>query len=225
MNIAFASPKGGVGKSTACAAIAAYLAAQGETVKILDLDERKTCHRWKTETDPHDLITVQTVTVKDFEDAYDAEDTQAADHILFDLPGAKDNLERLYFAFSASHIVIIPMQLSEPDLNDALDLIRELARFRKLTSREVIYRVLYNMVQAGPILSRVDHHIYDEVRDKKILTFSTPWVKRTAYREMFLNGVGPHERDSAKAGAEIAAVVDEIQALTAPPKRARQKAG
>ena len=46
MIIAFASSKGGVGKSTACAAIGARLAQRGEVVLILDLDQNRTLERW-----------------------------------------------------------------------------------------------------------------------------------------------------------------------------------
>ena len=44
--ITFASPKGGVGKSTTCLAIAAALASRGEPVLILDLDQTNTLIRW-----------------------------------------------------------------------------------------------------------------------------------------------------------------------------------
>ena len=46
MIIAFASSKGGVGKSTTCAAVGARLAQRGEDVLILDLDQNRTVERW-----------------------------------------------------------------------------------------------------------------------------------------------------------------------------------
>jgi chromosome partitioning protein len=46
MIISFASSKGGVGKSTICAAIGAYLARSGEEVLMLDLDQNRTVERW-----------------------------------------------------------------------------------------------------------------------------------------------------------------------------------
>src|SRR6516164_4728787 len=46
MIVSFASSKGGVGKSTACAAIGARLAQRGEEVVILDLDQNRTVDRW-----------------------------------------------------------------------------------------------------------------------------------------------------------------------------------
>ena len=46
MIVSFASSKGGVGKSTACAAIGAGLAQCGQKVLILDLDQNQTVGRW-----------------------------------------------------------------------------------------------------------------------------------------------------------------------------------
>ncbi|MBJ7532545.1 ParA family protein, partial [Rhodomicrobium vannielii ATCC 17100] len=50
MIIAFASSKGGVGKSTICAAIAARLAQGGAKVIVLDLDHNRTLERWGRKT-------------------------------------------------------------------------------------------------------------------------------------------------------------------------------
>ena len=46
MIVSFASSKGGVGKSTTCAAIGSRLAQRGEQVLIIDLDQNKTLERW-----------------------------------------------------------------------------------------------------------------------------------------------------------------------------------
>ena len=46
MILTFASSKGGVGKSTTCAAIASALALDGARVLLIDLDQNKTLDRW-----------------------------------------------------------------------------------------------------------------------------------------------------------------------------------
>ena len=50
MILVFASSKGGVGKSTTCAALGAGLALEGQRVLILDLDQNRTVHRWSRKT-------------------------------------------------------------------------------------------------------------------------------------------------------------------------------
>ena len=44
--ISFASPKGGVGKSTTCIAVTGALLAAGHKVRIIDFDQTETIWRW-----------------------------------------------------------------------------------------------------------------------------------------------------------------------------------
>ena len=64
MILVFASSKGGVGKSTVCAALGAALALRGERVLILDLDQNRTVERWYRKTAVND-IAVDGLTVDD----------------------------------------------------------------------------------------------------------------------------------------------------------------
>jgi cellulose biosynthesis protein BcsQ len=49
MILTFPSSKGGVGKCTTCAAIAAALALNGARVLLIDLDQNRTLDRWARE--------------------------------------------------------------------------------------------------------------------------------------------------------------------------------
>ncbi|NOT70400.1 MAG: AAA family ATPase [Hyphomicrobium sp.] len=51
--VAFASSKGGVGKSTSCAALAGALCRRGAPVHIIDLDQTRTLHRWYSRFHPN----------------------------------------------------------------------------------------------------------------------------------------------------------------------------
>ena len=57
-NIAFISPKGGVGKTTAALLLALGLAERGQRVAIIDSDPNKPLVRWAALPDRPDLITV-----------------------------------------------------------------------------------------------------------------------------------------------------------------------
>ena len=129
MIVSFASSKGGVGKSTACAAIATRLALRGEQVLVLDLDQNKTLERWGRKANvpglavraiERDLFTAV------FRDAVNAGET---DHILIDLAGARE--ATALRAIARSDLVVIPAQASEPDLREALVLaadVRDVAK-------------------------------------------------------------------------------------------------
>jgi chromosome partitioning protein len=60
--ITFASSKGGVGKSTACAAVAAALAKRGCAIAVIDVDQNQTLHRWfSTHKPPIPTLTPQAI--------------------------------------------------------------------------------------------------------------------------------------------------------------------
>ena len=65
MIITFASSKGGVGKSTTCAAIASALALEGARVLLIDLDQNRTLDRWARKA-PIDGLTVSAVEPQKF---------------------------------------------------------------------------------------------------------------------------------------------------------------
>ncbi|MEO1207648.1 MAG: ParA family protein [Pseudomonadota bacterium] len=209
MNLAFASSKGGVGKSTACASIAALLADRGDRVIILDLDDNQTLTRWSKSANIENLDVLH-VDPANFSDIYrsDAVKGGGYDHILIDLAGAKDD-KAFVHAMGRAHLVIIPAQHSEPDLREAIVVIKYLNEIQETFDRTIPYRVLFNSVR--PLGSKVDRFIMDQAAEKGVKRFDTMWIDRVAYREMFLNGVPPHKREPGKgAGLEVAAVLDEI---------------
>jgi chromosome partitioning protein len=89
MIISFTSSKGGVGKSTACAAIACELARQGGRVLIYDLDRNRTLESWCNRAKPQG-ITVQAVNPADFKAIFAGRPRQNVDHILVDVAGIMD---------------------------------------------------------------------------------------------------------------------------------------
>lgn len=61
--ITMASPKGGVGKSTAAVILATQLAESGASVTIIDADPNKPVSRWaKRPGKPHNLTLIDNVT-------------------------------------------------------------------------------------------------------------------------------------------------------------------
>jgi len=58
MILTFTSSKEGVGKSTACAAFACALAAEGKPVLVCDLDPNRTLDRWHRKA-PYPGLTVR----------------------------------------------------------------------------------------------------------------------------------------------------------------------
>ena len=209
MIIAFASSKGGVGKSTICAAIAARLAQRGEEVLVLDLDQNRTVERWGRKA----KITGLTVRAID-RDSFTTVIRQAAtsgsvDHILIDLAGARE--ATVLKAMARADLVVIPAQASEPDLREALVVISDIKDVAEEKGAPIPYRVL--LTKMTPLRTRVTDFAYQELARHGLPMFRTVMVERVAYKEMFLTGVAPTVSETSAAGAEVAALASEMEAV------------
>lgn len=213
MILVFASSKGGVGKSTTCAALGAALALEGQRVLILDLDQNRTVHRWSRKTAIPGL-TVEAVTMGEFTAALKAKAGAGDyDHILIDLAGARE--VTLFKAIARADLVVIPAQASEPDIREALVIAGDVRDVEDTAGRKIPYRLL--LTKMYPLRTRVTDFAYAELARLGLPMFKTVLVERTAYREMFLNGQAPSQLERDKgAGAEIDALLDEIEAIVTP---------
>ena len=222
MILTFASSKGGVGKSTTCAAIAAALALEGERVLLLDLDQNRTLQRWSRKA-PIDGLTVQAIESKDFGTVFRDEAASGAyDHICIDLPGNRE--VTLLKALARSDLVIIPAQASEPDIREAMVIAGDVRDVRETTGRQIPYRMLLTKVY--PLRTRVTDFAYRELERLGMPLFRTALVERSAYREMFLNGQPPTVTEPGKgAGLEITALIEEMREIVADANREFRKAG
>jgi chromosome partitioning protein len=215
MIIVFASSKGGVGKSTACAALGAYLASRGERVHIMDLDQNQTLAVW-SERGTLANLDVTAVAPEDFSEAFRAAGQGPSQHIFIDLAGVREIT--LMKAIGKADLVIIPAQHSEPDVRQAMTIVSDIQDIEETLGREVPYRVLFTKVRA--LRTRLDQFIETELAREGILRFSTVLIDRISYKEMFLNGIPPHRKEPDRgAGAELTALADEIAAILAPETR------
>ncbi len=210
MIISFASSKGGVGKSTCCAAIAAKLAQDGDRVLVLDLDFNQTVARWGRKANL-DRVTVEAVAPEAFTNVFRAHTaTKRFDHVLIDLAGTRE--ATLLKAMARSDLVIIPAQASEPDLREALVIIDDIADVIEAGAAKLQYRLL--LTKLFPLPTRVTSFAHQEINRHKIQKFKTGLVERSAYREMFLTGKTPTEAaPKGKAAREIAEIVAEIRQI------------
>jgi cellulose biosynthesis protein BcsQ len=135
MILTFASSKGGVGKSTTCAAIASALALQGARVLLIDLDQNRTLDRWARKA-PIGGLTVSAISPDEFGDFFrKAETSGDFDHICIDLPGTRE--VTLFKALARSDLVVIPAQASEPDLREAIVVVKDIRDIGETTRRPI----------------------------------------------------------------------------------------
>lgn len=220
MIITFASSKGGVGKSTTCAAIASELALRGDRVLLIDLDQNRTLERWSRKA-PIKGLTVAAVEANKFGTVL-KQASDEYDHICIDLPGSRE--VTMYKVLARSDLVVIPAQASEPDLREALVVVGDIRDVGDTTERTIPYRLLLTKVY--PLRTRVTDFAYAELARMGLPLFRTALVERSAYREMFLNGQPPTVSEAGKgAGLEVQNLLAEIQAIVAETKTPIRKAG
>jgi len=214
MILSFASSKGGVGKSTTCAALAARLAQDGDRVLILDLDLNQTVARWAKKARLAGLDAVA-VAPEAFTSVF-RERAEQCDHVLIDLAGTRE--ATLLKAMARSDLVIVPAQASEPDLREALVIVDDIADVVEAGAKHLDYRLL--LTKLFPLPTRVTGFAHDEIARHGLKRFRAGLIERAQYREMFLTGEAPNIADPAgKAAGEIAALADEIRAIVRDKRR------
>jgi len=213
--ITFASPKGGVGKSTSCLALAGALAHRGETVRVLDLDHTNTLLRWYKQHRPAiPNLTVSTVGEGQlFEHLTQLIRTEPG-YILLDLAGHL-SLTMLQAA-AIAHLTITPAKLSEPDIMEATKLHYQLADIAIRQERPVTHRILIN--EAPALLATYQKHTLDQLRSSPLQPFQTMLHTRAPYAEAFLTGQPVHFANDlripvSKARDELNALMVEIDGV------------
>lgn len=219
--ITFASSKGGVGKSTCCAAIAGALAYREGKVVILDLDQNGTLLRWhRNHGAKLAKISVEPATPDTFNQALAKATSSGAAYVLIDVAGAFE--ATMIKAIAASSLVITPAKLSEPDLREAAKVLTEVNAFNQRFNSAIQHRLLVN--EADSLNPMYQRHALAELDASALRRFDNLMIRRAPYREIFITGLPPHYADKGrgpvdKAVAELNHVVAEIlQTITSATK-------
>jgi len=216
MIITLASSKGGVGKSTTCAALAGAYAKSGHRVHVIDLDGNRCVSRWLADdaTRPANL----TVSAPDpqilTEHLQETARHYAPDLILIDIAGSYE--QALTIAIARAHLTIIPASTSEAEIFEAARVARHIQTIFAAFGKIPLYRVLVTRV--APLVTHAQAHGFNEISRLKLPMLKSIVAQRAAYLEIGLSGLTPHFADrarptTAKAVAELEALRKEIDAL------------
>lgn len=219
--IAFASPKGGVGKSTSCAALAGALVKRGAPVHVIDLDRTRTLHRWYNRFKP-DMpgFRVEAVEESDFMAHIRSVYPTHRGFILIDVAGAF--AKAMIQAATLAHLTISPTKLSEPDIVEATKLNRELRDLAATIGKPIPHRLLINEVST--LFPTYQRAALADIARCGVERFNALLTERAAYAEIFLTGDTPHFADQSrepvrKAVAELDILAKEICALLFPAQQ------
>ena len=120
--VVFASPKGGVGKSTAAVLLATELSGSGADVTLIDADPNKPLSKWsKRPGKPSNLTVVSDVSEDLIIDTIEAAALKTP-FVIVDLEGTASMM--VGYAMSRADLVIIPVQGSHLDATEATKAIK-----------------------------------------------------------------------------------------------------
>ena len=187
-NIAFISPKGGVGKTTAALLLALGLAERGQRVAIIDSDPNKPLLRWASLPDRPDRISVHPApTAQDVREAMREAQRREPDWLIVDTEGS----ERGAMAFQnlRCDLVLTPVSGSQLDLQEALKAAEMVRSFGRRAGRAPIYRAVLSRIPAA-IRPRMLQSVVSQLREAEVQILPTPLIDKEAFRTLFFTGGG-----------------------------------
>jgi chromosome partitioning protein len=203
--IAVAQQKGGAGKTTLVAHLAAALAVRGR-VAVLDIDPQKSLARWHAlrAASSKAAAPIQLIDISGWRLAQALDRARDAhDLILIDTPPQIGTDSRI--AIRGADLVLLPLQPSPPDLWAAEGTLR-LAIEEK--------RPVALAFNRAPARSRLRSLMEVELRGRALRLLRTSLGNRAGFATAFAQGLGITEASASSAGAlELTALAEEITAL------------
>jgi len=192
--IAFASSKGGAGKSTSAVLLATELSGRGASVTIIDADPNQPVSRWSRKSGrPDKLAVVSGVTEETLIDAIDAAARKTA-FVIVDLEGTASLM--VAQAMSRADLVVIPTKGSELDAIEAIKVIKFIGRQEKAYNKAIPFAVLFTQTNPA-VRSRTLKSLEQDMVQQGIPLFGTALHERDAFRAIFsfggtLSGLDPN---------------------------------
>jgi len=198
--IAVASRKGGAGKSTVAANLAAALAASGQRVGLLDTDPQGTLTRWHAERgaalDRAAALAFEAPSGWRVPATLDR--MRELDAVILDTPPHADTDARI--AVRAADLVLVPLQPSPADLW-AVEGTLELAAAEKRPVALLLNRV--------PATGRLKEEVAAELRRRRLPLLEASLGNRTQFATAFQKGLGAAEAAPRSQAAEEARALAE----------------
>ena len=225
-NIAFISPKGGAGKTTAALALALGLAERGARVALIDSDPNKPLVRWAGLPGRPEAISVHAApTVQDIRDAASEARRRDPDWTIVDTEGSVRGA--MVFAALRFDLVVTPLMGSQMDAVEAVKASELVASFGKRAGSRLMHRCLLSRTPAA-LKPRSLGAVVAQLRAHDIDILPVPLIEKEAFRALFdvgggLDGLVAHGVAGVPATRRnIAAYTDAVLDLVAPQETLRR---
>lgn len=187
-NVAFISPKGGAGKTTAALALALGLAERGQRVAMIDSDPNKPLVYWGALPNRSNEISVHPApTIQDIRDAVREAQRRSPDWFIVDTEGSERGA--MVFAALRFDLVVTPVAGSQLDLREAIKATELVRAFGRRAGKPLNHRALLTRVPAA-LKPRMLRSVVEQLRGAGVEILPTPLLEKEAFRALFHIGGG-----------------------------------
>lgn len=187
-NIAFISPKGGAGKTTAALLAALALAERGGRVALIDSDPNKPLMHWASLPDRPDAISVHPApTVQDIRDAVREARRRDPEWFIVDTEGSERGA--MVFAALRFDLALTPVAGSQLDVREAVKAARMVEAFGRRAGAPLLHRAFLTRVPAA-LRPKILRKVVEELRAAEVELLPTGLVEKEAFRALFSTGGG-----------------------------------
>jgi chromosome partitioning protein len=189
----------------------AEFAHRGLSVAAIDLDPNRPLGRFTARavalTGVHVAVPNDNTRVSDLI----ADLSGRCDIVIIDLMGAAT--PDMMVAIGFSDLVLVPSQLSEPDVRCGIETWRMIQEVEQLGRREIAKAVLFT--RTSPALkTRAQEHARKQYERVGIRVLETEFMERVVFKEMTFNGAAPNIQDrESNAARNVITIFEEIVQL------------
>jgi chromosome partitioning protein len=180
--IAFVSPKGGAGKTTAALLLALELAHAGRRVRMIDADPNQPLVRWRRDGGTVDGLDIVGETDDAMLSATIRAASTAASWVIIDTEGAA--VTAAAHAIAAADLVVIPTGPSALDAQEAVKAVALVRVAERRLSRPIPHAALLTRLPAA-IRSKALKAMVEELLSQGVAILPHALVEKEAYRVMF----------------------------------------
>jgi chromosome partitioning protein len=220
-NVAFISPKGGAGKTTAALALALGLAERGRRVAMIDSDPNKPLVHWAGLPNKQHGISVHPApTVQDIRDAAREAQRHSPEWFVVDTEGSERGA--MVFAALRFDLVLTPLAGSHLDLRETIKAAEMVRAFGKRAGKPLLHRALLTRVPAA-LKPRMLKNVVIQLREAGVQILPTPLLEKEAFRALFQIGSGFEALETngiwgaASARSNTRSYVADVLELIEPP--------
>ncbi|WP_210093712.1 ParA family protein [Ruegeria sp. HKCCSP346] len=183
--ISFLSPKGGCGKSTACALISQEFSRLDLSSVILDTDPKRWLSSWANLKPLNSNIKVRQVDQEDLTDEVFQAALEAS-FVLVDVEGSSD--ASLIDAVLVSDFVVVPCRASRMDALGAVQVLKQVRQKSQVLRRSIPASILLNQTEPGAVEFRITGAIKTILEEAGAPIMRTQLAARPIFQAMMSLG-------------------------------------